>query len=592
MPHLYVSSDPATGPTGQTQGYVYERTDAGVLQTKVSGVISYERRSVILKYRRNTHIVGTFSRPQVRDRFGSYHSSGVRGPVTRPTLVDGAFPSGSEGNMIGYQTFLMKVGNEVIAESNPGPQTATLAAAGTGRLWGNLDWSPSDPHVTHARGYVSVDGSLPALAWERPLSPAGTTVTENVGTIALGITLPVRKGVNQQFLLDIYARGVVPYTRYAEEYHDAFFYAGDPQHPERIYYSKLFEPEAVNSTPIYINGRLDEPWLATTDGAPVTGIKRQGDELIVGTYRGIDRIQGYGYGDYAIHRISNYWGVTSHFSMQRCGPNDSLFFSAPQGPTIYNAGNFRFIGEPIQSWWRDRLREDPTVFDDAFGSEDRFWETYNLLLPQADGSSLWLVVDFNFAEAGQPIWVFDRRARKDWVSGELARDSDSKYWERYTGSCDGVVRQENDPSDADDDGDAYQKRMTVQSGHRYMGEQGGDEGHGYAFHPADMYVKHNNNPVTVSFYAGEDNAPPQEPNSSVVSGAATPHQTTVLPATAVAAGERARTARTSERISLQGVSGKGVTMKVEVVAPLDVEFRGWGVQYREGPAGKEPFAQE
>jgi hypothetical protein len=592
MPHLYVSSNPGAGPNGETYGYVYEKSDAGVLLTKLTDQSGYSRRTCVIKYRRNVHMVGTFSRPRVRDRFGAYHNSGVRAPVSRPTLASGGFGSGSVGEMIGYQTFVMKTNGVKIAESNPGPQTVTLSNVGTGRLWDNLDWSPADAHVTHARGYVSVDGSLPALAWERPLGPVGTTVLENVGTAALGETLPVRKGVNQQFMLDLFARGVPPYTKFCEEYHDALFYAGDPVHPERIYYSKLFEPEAVNTTPITVYGRVDEPWLSTTDGAPVTGIKRQGDELIVGTYRGIDRIQGYGYGDYAIHRISNYWGVTSHFSMQRCGPNDSLFFSAPQGPTIYNAGNFRFIGEPIQTWWRDRLREDPNVFDNTFGVEDRFWETYNLLLPQADGSSLWLVVDYNSAEAGQPKWVFDRRSRRDWVAGELAVDGASNYWERYTGSCDGNIRQENVEDDADDDGDTYQKRLTVQTGHRYMGDQGGDEAHGYVFHPADVYLKHRNNPATVSFYAGEDNAPPQDPNSPVISGAATPHQSTVLPATVEAAGQRARTPRTSERVALQGVSGKGVTMTLSIAAPLDVEFRGWGVQYREGPAGKEPFAQE
>jgi len=581
MPHLYVSSELSAGPNGETYGYVYEKTDAGALLTKLSDQPAYDRRAAVLKYRRNVHLVGTFPRPRVRDRFGAYHNSGVRPPAARPTLANGAFASGSVGEMIGYQTFVMKTNGVKIAESNPGPQTATLSAAGTGRLWSALDWSPVDPHVTHARGYVSVDGALPALAWERPLAPVGTTVTETVGTAALGETLPVRKGVNQQFILDLFARGVPPYTKFCEEYRDTFFYAGDPMHPERIYPSKLFEPEAVNTTPLTVFGRVDEPWLSTTDGAPVTGIKRAGDELIVGTYRGIDRIQGYGYGDYAIHRISNYWGVTSHWSMRRCGPNDSLFFSAPQGPTIYNAGNFRYIGEPIQSWWRDRMREDRFPFDNALGVEDRFWETYNLLLPQSDGSTLWLVVDYNSAEAGHPIWVFDRRARRDWVTGELAVDGSSNYWERYTGSCDGNVRQENVEDDADDDGDAYQKQLTVESGHRYMGDQSGDQAHGRTFHPLDVYAKHEDQAAVVSVYAGEDDSPQ----------ALAPAKQLTLPATGPKTGQRRRTAQTSEQVTLDGVSGKGVTFKLEVVAPTDVEFRGWGVEHREGPAGSEPFEE-
>lgn len=582
MPQLFTSADLGAGANGETYGYAYERSDGGTVKNKLTNVSAYERRTVPINYRRSTYLIGTYSRAQVRDRFGGYHSIGVLPPVRKPTLSDGGLASGSTGNMIGYQTFCMKQNGVLICESNPGPQTDTLAAAGTGRTWSSLDWQPTDSHVTHARGYVSVDGALPALAWERPLaSTASATVTESVLTDALGRTLPVRKGVDQQYQLDIFARGVPPYCKYAEEYHDAFFYAGDPIHPERIYFSKLFEPEAVNSTPVTVNGRVDEPWLTTTDGLPVTGIQRCGDELIVGTPKGIDRIQGYSYGDYAIHRISNYWNVISHFSMRRCGPLDSLFFASSHGPTIYNAGTFRFIGASLASWWRDNFRLYPTFFQDAFGVEDRYWQTYNLLIPQQDNTTLWLVVDFNSAEAGIPIWVWDIRARKDWVSAEMAVDSTSYYWERYTGSCDGRVRQENVMTDADDNGDIYRKKMTVQSGHRYMGDQSGDEGHGRTFHPLDLFLQHQNQAATVSVYAGEDDSP----------NAALPADgPKTLPARAMPTGQRARTKRTSERVALSGVSGKGVTVKVEVVAPIDVEFRGWAIHHREGPGGNEPFA--
>lgn len=582
MPHLYTSTRLNVGGAAQIGGYVYEKGDAtSVLDLKISEESAYNRRTVPIKYRGAVYLIGTWARARVRDRFGGYHPSGVRPPVTKPTLADAAFAGGSEGEMIGYQTFVMKVGNVKIAESNPGPQTLTLSAAGTGREWDNLDWAPFDSHVTHSRGYVSVDGSIPALAWERPIQPAGSTVIENVGTAALGETLPVRKGVNQQFMLDIFARGVPPYTQWAEEYHNAFFYAGDPNHPERIYYSKLYEPEAVNSTPLFIFGRQDNPWLETTDGLPVTGIRRQGDELIVGTPRGIDRIQGYGYGDYAIHRISNYWNVLAAFSMLRAGPNDSLFFASSHGPTIYNAGNFRYIGGPIQGWWREQLRLYPTLFEDVFAVEDRYFETVKFLIPQQDNTTLYLVVDYNSAEAGQPIWVFDRRARRDNVSAELAINGSTKYYELYTGSCDGNVRQENVEDDADDDGDTYQKQLTVETGHRYMGDQRGDQGHGRSFGPLDNYVMHEDQAVTVSLFSGEDDSP------NALSAA----DSKTIPATGPKPGQRRRTAMTSERVAVQGVSGKGVTYRLTALAPVNVQFRGWGVEHKHGPAGAQPFEQ-
>lgn len=580
MPHLYASANPGAGGAGQTLGYVYEKDDGGNLNTEINGEVSFDRRTVLLKYRRSVYLIGTFSRPRVRDRFGAYHSAGVRAPMTQPTMVDGGMGSGSTGNMIGYQTFVMKTGNAWIAESNPGPATATLASAGTGRLWDNLDWAPNDSHVTHSRGYVSVDGSIPALAWERPISPSGTTVKETVPTASLGVTLPVRRSLTGYYQVDPYARGVPPYTKFCEEYHDAFFYAGDPVHPERIYPSKLFEPEAVNTTPISVNGRVDEPWLNTTDGMPVTGIKRQGDELIVGTYRGIDAIQGYSYGDYSIRRISNYWGVIDHFSMARCGPLGSLFFAAPQGVTIYNSGSFRYVMGNYSTWWRDEYRLNPTLFKDCFGIEDRYWETYKILIPRSDNSSLYLVVDYNSAEFGLPVWMEDRRARKDWVAGELAIDGTTEYYELYTGSCDGKVRQENVESDADDDSDTYLKKFTVQTPHVYPeGDQGGHEGQGHTYSTLDLFLKHETNAATASIYAGDDDAPT----------ATTPTWTRTLAASQPATGKRARVSRTSQQETLSKTSGKGITMKIEVPSPLVVEYRGWGVDYVKGPQTR-PFS--
>jgi len=571
MSHLYTSYNGSS-----TSGEVSVRLDGEDTRTALTlpvGVASLDRRSERIKYRRRIYLLGQFSRMLVLDEYGNLRAGGVQAPRSKPTLADAALGAGSEGNMIGYQTFVVKYAGRKIAESNPGQQSATLAAAGTGRLWDNLDWTPADPHVTHARGYALVDGALPALAWERPLAAAGTQVSENVGTAALGETLPVRREVDGRFRLDLYARGVPPYCQFAEVYHDAMYFAGDPAHPERIYYSKLFEPEAVNSTPVLVNGRLDNPWLETTDGAPVTALRRQGDELIAGTYRGIDAIQGYEYADLTIRRVSNYWGILSHWSARRVGPLGSLFFAAPQGPTLYNSGSFRSIGGPIETWWRTNYRANPTLFEQSFGVEDRYWELYKLLIPQVDNTTLWWCVDYNSAEYGMPRWHRDIRTRRDWVAEELQQDGTAPYYELYTGSCDGQVRQENVEDDADDDGDTYLKRLTVQPPHRFMGDQSGDDSHGFVFTDVDVFLKHEVNSATVSVYAGDDDAP----------NAASAQWSVASPANQVASGQRARVYRTSEHHVLSDTSGKGVTMRVEVDSPLGVEYRGYGVLFREGP---------
>ncbi len=579
MAQLYLLLDTSTDPPSL---HLWERKDSQ--STPVEKELPPELRTVpasvrpqMLSYRRRVHSIGILDRPIVRDEFGKFRASGVLPPRTIPTLADGSYSGGSEGLMIGYQTFLVKVGGQRLAESNPGPATLTLDAAGTGRLWGNLDWTPSDSHVTHSRGYVGVDGEVPSLAWERPIA-AGGDVGENVLTTGLGEPLPVRVSSSGTIVLNRYARGIPPYTKFAEEYHNAFFYAGDPNHPERIYPSKLYEPEAVNTTPITVFGRTEYPWLVTTEGDAVTGIKRQADELLVGTIRGMDVIQGYSHGDYTIRRISNYWGVTSHHSMRRCGPLGSLFFSAPQGPTLYNAGSFKFIGGPLETWWRDNFKLFPEIFSEAYGAEDRFWRAYKLLLPQYQGYSLYLVCDYMSAEAGDPMWVKDIRARNDQVMGELFVDNSTSYYDLYVGSCDGIVRRENVDSDPDDDGDTYQKRMVLTEPHRYVAGQEGDDAHGRTFNGLDLFMKHTNNAVIISMWAGDDDAP----------SAASRQWGVTSPATAAAAGERPVVERTSERHVPTDLSGKGVTLRVEVVAPVGIEYRGWAVDHIPGPQSR-PF---
>ena len=579
MSHLYVTVDPAASPTPLT-GYVnIRKTDAtsATQQALPPGVSAVDRYPQILKYRKRTYIIGTFTRLLVRDEFGNLRAGGIKSPVTVPTLADGGLAASSTGNMIGYQTFLVKHGGKVFQQSNPGPASATLAAAGTGRAWGNLDTTPQDSHVTHMRGWVSVDGSVPALAWERPLPATTTTVSENVATGALSETLPVKVSLAGSVDVDPFARGVPPYCQYAEEYHNAFFYAGDPAHPERIYPSKIFEPESVNTTPITINGRTEEPWLSTTDGSPVTGIKRQGDELIVGTLRGIDAIQGYSAGDYSIRRISNFWGVLSHWSMRRCGPSSSLWFAAPQGITRYLSGSFAYVGWPIETWWRDNYRDTPELFERCYAAEDRFTRCYKLLIPEAaDAGTTYLNFDYIAAEAGQPIMWFHRRDRIDKVIGELLIDGSANYFDLYTGSCDGYVRKENVATNGDDDGDTYGKKLTVQFPHRFFGDQGGDDAHGRTVQAVDIFIKHPNNAMEVSVFAGDDDAPT----------AATPqYGPKSFPATGPATGRREKVKRTSEHISTEGagVSGKGVTLLVEVQSPVEVEIRGWGCELLPGP---------
>lgn len=582
MSHLYFTREAATGGS-PTTGHAYIRDDFSdtlVEQTLPVGVTAMDRKPQMLKYRRRVYNIGQFSRMLVRDEFARLRAGGLNPPKTTPVLAAGSGTGGSTGLMIGFQTFVTMQGSVKIAESNPGVASATFDnTGGSSRAWSGLDNAPDDPHATHSRLYVSVDGELPALAVQLAL-PHFTFMDENVLSGALGETLPARLTTTGDVALDRYARGVPPYCQFGEEYHDAFFYAGDPNHPERIYPSKLYEPEAVNTTPITVYGRTEYPWLSTTDGMPVTGIKRQGDELVVGTLRGIDIIQGYTHGDYSIRRASNYWGVLSHHSMRRCGPLGSLWFAAPQGPTLYNAGAFKFAGGPMETWWRDNYRLYPDVFANSYAAEDRYWRAYKILLPQYLGYSLYLLCDYYSAEEGSPMWVTDRRNRNDQVLGELLVDGSQSYYDLYTGSCDGHVRLENTDDDPDDDGDSYSKKMTIITPHKYVAGQDGDDAHGRNYVGLDLYMKHPDQAATLSMWAGDDDAP----------SAVSPQWTQTSPATKAPTGDRPMVAKTSERHIPTDVSGKGVTLRVEVTAPVGVEFRGWDVDHIPGTQTR-PFSR-
>jgi hypothetical protein len=294
---------------------------------------------------------------------------------------------------------------------------------------------------------------------------------------------------------------------------------------------------------------------------------------VVGKPRGIDIIQGYSYGDYQIRAASHYWGVISHFSMKVAGPNGSLWFAAPQGPTIYNSGSFRFVGGPIETWWRDNYREHPDLFEECYAASDRFWRAYKLQIPWHDGGTRYLVGDFFAAELSDPTWVMDYRARRDTCQVELQVTDAEHYFDLYTGSSDGYTRLENELTDADDDGDSFRKKMLIQTAHRFMGDQGGDDAHGFTLNGLDLFLRHENQDAAVSLYAGDDHA----------IDALAPQWTVTSRATAAATGQYAHVARTSEHHAPTGCSGKGLTVKLEVTAPIDVEFRGFGVDFTPGP---------
>lgn len=556
-----------TDDTGGATGKIYLKKNIATtaqLLTMPGALFNVGNRPAGENYRKRLYVVGEFQHGFVYTEFGGLHQLGLPAPTVAPVLSTSG--TGITGPAIGYYTFAQFQDGVLVHQSNPSPPSNTLTLTNQGRGWSAIQATCLNPRATHVLFYVSMSGANPRLAAIRTIGV--TSFSENTATASLRDDLPVRDLADGSVELDIYARGVPPYCKYIESYNDAMFYAGDPNHPDRIYFSRLREPESVDTTENTVV-------LRTKDGEAVTGLRRYGDELIVGTRFGIYAIQGFSVAEYRIRKISSFYNVLTHHSMVRVGPQEDLYFASQQGPVLYN-GNFRFILEDYEADWQDAYRANIAGFEDCFAIEDRRSKAYILQIPQPDSAlyrTFRVVLHYEPVLRGQQPWVtFDRRVRREDSMGVLRT---GQYGEVYSGSCGeegNYVRRENDYANADDDGDEYAKTADVTTKHFFMGSQDGDDGHGRDYVDLDAFVKTENQATTVSLYGGDDSA----------REAATPQWSRSIAASAVTS-PRAKVPKTAHHFSsLTGISGKGVCVRYTVRAPIGWEYRGQTIYFVDG----------
>lgn len=544
------------------------------LPSGVAAVTTNRPKPVFERYRNRAYIAGYFDSCLVWTERWELLKNGITLPGTAPTLALGASSGGSSGINLGYATFVHKINGIVVAESNPVGPTAAVEASGQGFSWSAIPASGADSRTTHVALYRSVDGAIPRLAGE--VTYGTTTLTENVETDSLGRELPVRIGADGQAEVDWNARGQVPYCKINTNYHRMMFYAGDPNHPERIYHSLIDEPEAVNVD------EADGTFLVTLDGEPVIGMFRHGDELIIGCNNppAFYAVQGYSETDLQIRKISNFYGLLSHHSQCYIGPNSDLWFADPmQGPCMYN-GSFRWLFRDRAKVWTDYAKANPTLIEGCWAVQDRVRRAYKLFIPQSDDSSYYHVGFFEPTLSGeQPWWTTDIRTREDTFACEV-QDDGQAWADLHTASSDGIVRKENVDTDASDDSDTYAKAVTIQHAHLFLPDQKGDDNHGRSIKAMDLYLKHENNTVTVSMYGGDDTAP----------DALAPQWTADVASPKETSPRRQKVAQTSEHIPVRGVSGKGITVKLHAHSPVGLDYRGFTLYHVPGRQ-EHPFTE-
>jgi hypothetical protein len=291
-------------------------------------------------------------------------------------------------------------------------------------------------------------------------------------------------------------------------------------------------------------------------------------------------IQGFDNGDYQMVKISNYYGVISHHSMVRVGPDADLWAAGQEGAWMFNGSFHDLMEDDLRDYWRDAYRADPLNYEDAFAAEDRFTRTYHLVVPQADNTTFKYVGHwFPVVRGGPPWWVFDRRNRQDSALGTLVSGNSDHFGELVSGSCDGFMRKENVAADTNDDSDTYAKALTITTKHYFFGDQGGDAAHGRNYNGLDIFLKNESTAVTVAAYGGDDTA----------NAAASPQWSKTIPAAAVTT-PRPRVARTSEHFEgLAEINGKGLTLKFTASAPTNVALRGFSIYHSPGHQ-ERPFS--
>lgn len=554
MPYIFTSGKAAAG--GGFEGHVYWMTPGTTTLNEYAfpaDVQGMDIKPIILQYRNRAYIFAQFSQNLTVNEFNQLTTMGIKPPTTIPTLAAGSGSGGSTGNAIGFITQVHKVGPYVIHESNPGGATNAVSLTGQGRLWTGLPTTTLDPRVNFLRGYVSMDGAaLARFAWERELGT--TTVEENVSTAALGTAMST-------------SRGVPPYAHIAETYHERMWFV-TPDHPTRVYFSEIGEPESVKATSFF----------ETQEGEYITAMHHYYDQLVVFGRRVTYLLQGYTAADFVWRKIHPSIGCISRKAVKDIAGR--LWFPSEDGVTIYDGG-FTFAMKNLMSFWRDDYLANLAAYEDSEAGDDRFDHIYKLLIkkPSAPKSFYYIGHYENFEPSiggtdSQPDWTFDLRDREDNAMGVLA-DVNSRRDQFYVGSCDSLIRKENVAANANDDGDTYNKAMAIQFRHEYLEKIGGQEGEGKVFTRLDLYAKAENQVLAVSLYSGEDDAENGVPQFS---GS--------LPASALSGS----VAKTRHHINPPNTVGEGLTILLEVDAPTDVAVSGYGGEWEPGPSNRPEAA--
>lgn len=574
MPFVYVqSAGTATAPKN-----VIGDTSGGGVESwyfELQGVYATSYRPLFVPYRGDLYLVGAFSRPLVRHAIARrWVLAGIKPPQKKLAVVPGTGTGGSSGGCLCYITFLHKIGDRVMAESDPSNAVDVGTLAGEGRSWSNID-TDAERRVTHVRGYVSMNGDPYRMAWEAPLGL--TAVVENVPTTAL-----VHEGPD-------YDHGLPPTkARYAHVCFGRMWYANNPEFPHRLWYSKVGYPEYV--------GRA--AFIDTLDREPIRGIWRGRGYLLVFCPRAnyIVREASNGFGDFVIEKLDTDVGCLTHHGLVEI--HNKLWIPAEDGFWIYD-GAFKYISEDMLPLWAADYKANKQAFLDGFGYHDRSTKYY-VFVTRRFARPEWENTDLlpgTVAYAGyygkyEPSIASEPEVAPDWSLDLKDRFDSSAYYNSdgdvLIASCDGKIRKQ-DWTNGDDDGDTLGKELIIRTGHLLFGVAGDDIQSGKTLKQLWAHVESEQTGWSLAAIGGDEQAWEQLRPDNVdlfqkydmpASGET---QLITLPDSVYTVVSAKKTVH---YFLPERVSGRGFTFETRATSPVALTYRGLGGQHGAGPAAR------
>jgi hypothetical protein len=544
----------------------YDTLASGANVSLPGGVTNNAYRPTFGWYQGKVYITGQFSENlivTISAGVATAYKMGLAKPVGTPFTL-AAQGAGITGFCYGKITYVQKIGTDTIIESEGSDQFGGVMLTNQGRRWSGFPAVSPDARITHARGYVSVDGSEFFAAWE--LASASffgvANYDEAIATAALGALLPENSGFPTE----------TKTTRFCEVYHDRMWYASSTNNKYRIWFSEVGQPESVGVFSFF----------DTRDGEQITGMKRLRDQLIIFCRRSTYAVQGFGPQDFVISKISQDIGCVSAHSVVNI--YDRLWFAGSDGVYLYDGG-FKLLTENLNQFYKDSYASRAVAFENAIAVNDLYRNVYKLLLDQGGSPyhKSWCGHYLNFEPSiggtrTQPDWSFDIRARQDNTHANYYSNTAGE--QIITGSTDGHVRFENVYSNSDDDGDSYGKSLTIVTPHYFMGEPGGDAEEGKTFSRIWTYVECDGSAWILRLLGGDEAAGGQLITSPAV-------WTDNVPAsilTRVIGGSTYYYLPKSVHVHVPDkLSGRGLTLMIVAASPVGFVYRGFGGIWGPGP---------